>query len=555
MKKPGNIKIAFSLFKLVDSLLWAMLAAILLGTLGFFAAIGVNVFGALALAKILGLQSSLSYPALFALILGCGLGRGVLRYLEQYLNHYLAFSLLARLRDKVFEALRRLAPAKLLDQQQGDLLAVLTADIEALEVFYAHTLSPVAIALCVCAGVLVLQSIVAGTLMTLLLTGGFITIGILLPYLGSKVLFATAIEYRKHFAAFNAFLLDSIKGVREIILHQAGAKRKEEMSRRTGQLLSSSHQLSQKNGFLSALTQIILTGFYVFALWLAIKQYQSGLLSVGSVVLSLVIYYSSFGPVLALSALPGNLSQTFAAARRVLALLAQKPLVEPVVNGQDFAFKSLTVSDLTFGYQEHRVLDGINLTLAKGEILGLQGQSGCGKSTLLKLLLRFYQKQGGEIRYNGIEIEEINTSSLFENVSLFTQHTTLLNDTIANNLRLAKPDASEEEMEAACRKAAIHDFILSLDSRYESQVGLLGDRLSQGERQRIGLAQIFLRNTPVILLDEPTSNLDGLNEGIILKALVKEKANHAMILVSHKASTLKIADRIALLDGTGQLAL
>jgi ATP-binding cassette subfamily C protein len=260
--------------------------------------------------------------------------------------------------------------------------------------------------------------------------------------------------------------------------------------------------------------------------------------------------FGSFGPVIAISALPGNLTQTFASGDRVLNLLSEEPAVTPVKNGKKIEYNDLKVNNLSFSYDgETEVLKDICMHAEKGEIIGIVGESGCGKSTFLKLLLRFWQKSHGEITYNGVDIDNIDTDNLLDNVTMVSQVTYLFDETIEDNLRIANPHATQEEIEAACRMASVHDFILTLHDGYKTRVGALGDNLSAGEKQRIGLARAFLRGSELILLDEPTSNVDSINEGIILKALKEQKSKKSIILVSHRESTMAIADRIYRVDG------
>ena len=284
---------------------------------------------------------------------------------------------------------------------------------------------------------------------------------------------------------------------------------------------------------------------YVAALIVGIILVARDMLSVGRMIIGVVAVFGSFGPVIAISALPGNLTQTFASGDRVLKLLKEEPAVAPVHNGKSIEFKNLEVKDLSFSYDgETQVLNDICMQAKKGEIIGIVGESGCGKSTLLKLLLRFWQKDSGHINYNGIDIDQVDTDSLLDNVTMVSQTTYLFDETVEENLRIAKPNASNEEIEDACKLASVHDFILTLPDGYQTKVGALGDNLSAGEKQRIGLARAFLRGSELILLDEPTSNVDSINEGIILKALKEQKQKKSIILVSHRESTMAIADRI-----------
>ena len=534
-----------NLILLLGSLVYIMVVAVINGSLGFISAMGVTFFGAVAIAKAIGESIPVSYEALIILTISCGVIRGLLRFLEQYGNHYIAFKLLAVLRDKIFTSLQRLCPAKLESKQKGSIIAMITSDIETLEVFYAHTISPVCIAVIVSAVVLILVGLVSSWYLALIALIGYFLIGIIVPMIASDRLKASGVRYRTEFASFNAYFLDSIKGIKDIILHNADQARKTEVNRRSDILLDETKKMKQKITNAGAATEFIVSIIIIATLACGIALVAGDLLSAGRMVIGVVTIFGSFGPVIAISALPGNLTQTFASGDRVLDLLSEKPAVTPVKDGQIIDFEDLSVSDLSFSYDgQTEVLRDICMQAKKGEIIGITGESGCGKSTFLKLLLRFWQKDSGRIDYNGFDIDTVDTDSLLENVTMVSQTTYLFDETIENNLRIAKPDATMQEIENACKLASVHDFILTLPDGYQSRAGALGDNLSAGEKQRIGLARAFLRGSALILLDEPTSNVDSINEGIILKALKEQKHRKSIILVSHRASTMSIADRI-----------
>ena len=534
-----------NLILLLGSLVYIMVVAVINGSLGFISAMGVTFFGAVAIAKAIGESIPVSYEALIILTISCGVIRGLLRFLEQYGNHYIAFKLLAVLRDKIFTSLQRLCPAKLESKQKGSIIAMITSDIETLEVFYAHTISPVCIAVIVSAVVLILVGFVSSWYLALIALIGYFLIGIIVPMIASDRLKASGVRYRTEFASFNAYFLDSIKGIKDIILHNADQARKTEVNRRSDILLDETKKMKQKITNAGAATEFIVSIIIIATLACGIALVAGDLLSAGSMVIGVVTIFGSFGPVIAISALPGNLTQTFASGDRVLDLLSEKPAVTPVKDGQIIDFEDLSVSDLSFSYDgQTKVLRDICMQAKKGEIIGITGESGCGKSTFLKLLLRFWQKDSGRIDYNGFDIDTVDTDSLLDNVTMVSQTTYLFDETIENNLRIAKPDATMQEIENACKLTSVHDFILTLPDGYQSRAGALGDNLSAGEKQRIGLARAFLRGSALILLDEPTSNVDSINEGIILKALKEQKHRKSIILVSHRASTMSIADRI-----------
>lgn len=538
------------LILLLGSLIYIMVLAIINGSAGFLCAMGVTLMGAVGVAKALGESIALSYGTIIALAIGCGVLRGLLRYFEQYSNHYIAFRLLAVLRDKIFGALRTLCPAKLESRQKGAIIAMITSDIETLEVFYAHTISPICIAVIVSGIVAVFVGMVSSWYLALIALAGYLTVGVAVPLISSARLKESGVRYRAEFASFHAYFLDSIKGIKDIVLNRAGEAREKEVNERSELLLRETKKMKNDTAKAAAATELCVSLFIIAALAAGIALVVMDMLTVGRMIIGVVAVFGSFGPVIAITALPGNLTQTFASGDRVLNLLSEEPAVAPVQNGEKLVFNDLKVTDLSFSYDgQTQVLSEICMHAKKGEIIGIVGESGCGKSTFLKLLLRFWQKDHGEIAYNGVDIDEIDGDSLLDNVTMVSQATYLFDETIEENLRIAKPDATQEELEAACRQASVHDFILSLPDGYQTRAGAFGDHFSAGEKQRIGLARAFLRGSELILLDEPTSNVDSINEGMILKALKEQKKQKSMILVSHRESTMAIADRIYRVEG------
>lgn len=538
-------KIMARLIVLLGSLAYIMVIAVINGSLGFISAMGVTLMGAVGVAKALGENIALSYGWIMGLAVGFGVLRGALRYAEQYSNHYIAFRLLAVLRDKIFGALRVLCPAKLESKQKGAIIAMITSDIETLEVFYAHTISPICIAVVVSSAVFVFVGCVSSWYLALVAMCGYLAIGIVLPMITSKLLRSGGVGYRAEFSSFNAYFLDSIKGVKDIVLNNAESARLAEVDRRSDSLLDYTKKLKRKISTAAGLTEIFVSVFVILTLAVGVIMVVTDRLSVGAMIVGVVAVFGSFGPVIAISALPGNLTQTFASGDRVLKLLAEKPAVEPVEDGKPLDFERVETIDLSFGYDANeRVLKDVCMHAEKGEIVGIVGASGCGKSTLLKLLLRFWEKDSGSIEYNGVDVDEIDSAALTDNVTMVSQSTYLFDQSVADNLRIAKADATMDEMRQACRKASVDEFIMKLPDGYDTQVGALGDDLSAGEKQRIGLARAFLHDGKLILLDEPTSNVDSINEGIILKALKDSRRGKSIILVSHRESTMAIADRI-----------
>lgn len=548
--RRGGAVIMAKLLLLLGGLAYVMLLAVINGCTGYLAAMGITLFGAVGIAKVLGESIRLSYEVLVMLMLLCGVLRGVLRYMEQYGNHYIAFRLLAVLRDKIFGALSVLCPAKLEAKQKGAIIAMITSDIETLEVFYAHTVSPICIAILVSTCVVLFVGIGSHWWLAAVALAGYVTVGVVVPLISSVCLKEAGVRYREEFAGFQSYFLDSIKGMKDILFHNAGSKRKEEIERRSEVLLAETKRMKHDTTKASAITEFSVSFFILLTLAVGIWLVTKDMLTAGRMLMGVVAVFGSFGPVIAISALPGNLTQTFASGDRVLNLLSEEPAVTRVENEKDIRYEELTVKKLAFSYEEGReILKDICMHAKKGEIIGIAGESGCGKSTLLKLLLRFWKKGEGEILYNGIDIEQVNTDSLLENVTMVSQVTYLFDETIEENLRIAKPEAAWEEIEQACRMASVHDFILSLPEGYQTRVGMAGEGLSAGEKQRIGLARAFLRGSELILLDEPTSNVDSINEGIILNALKQQKNKKSIILVSHRESALSIADRIYRMEG------
>ena len=548
--RRSGAKIMASLILLLGSLSYIMVLAIINGSVGFFCAMGVTIFGAVGVAKALGEVVALSYGSIIALTIGCGVLRGILRYFEQYSNHYIAFRLLAVLRDKIFGALRTLCPAKLESKQKGSIIAMITSDIETLEVFYAHTISPICIAVLVSTAVFLFVGFVSSWYLALVALIGFLTIGIVVPLISSGKLKESGVKYRAEFASFSAYFLDSIKGIKDIVLNNAGREREKEVNKRSDGLLKETKKMKHNITRAGSAIELTVSVFVLITLAVGILLVRSDMLPLGRMIIGMVTVFSSFGPVIAVASLPGNLTQTFAGGDRVLNLLSEKPAVEEIVNGNDFDYTKLDVKDLSFSYDNQTdVLKNIKMHAEKGEIVGIVGESGCGKSTFLKLMLRFWERNDGEINYNDIDIDKINTNSLLKNVTMVSQSTYLFEETIEDNLRIAKSDATQEEIENACKMASVHDFIMTLPDGYKTQVGTLGDNFSAGEKQRIGLARAFLRGSELILLDEPTSNVDSINEGIILKALKEQKNKKSIILVSHRESTMAIADKVYKIDG------
>ena len=546
--KRNKTFLIVKLISLLGSFSFIVLLAIITGTIGFLSSISIMVFGALGIAKFLGASITLSYEAIIVLTIISGVARGLLRYLEQYFNHYIAFKLLQILRNKIFSKLRQLGPSSIEMKKKGNLISMLTSDIETIEVFYAHTISPIAIAFLVSIVIVVFIGLVSTWQIMLVVIFAFLTIGIILPIIYSKFMKRNGTKYREKLASFNSYFIDSIKGIKEIVIHANEKKREEKVNELSKDLTLITTNQKKRISLSIAITELIVSLFVLIGVIVGLFEFYNSSLSLEFLIVSIVTFMSSFGPVLALSNLPGNLSQTFASANRIFDLLEEEPTVKEIKNGVDFSFLNLEIKNLSFSYGGKRLLNQINLTAKKGEIVGIIGESGSGKTTLLNLILRFYKKDSGEILFNGNEIENINSSSLLNNVSLLSQNTYLFNETIYENLTLANENCKLNDVIDATRKANIYRHIMSIKDGFKSEVTMFGENFSSGEKQRLGLARCFLKQSKLILLDEPTSNVDSINEGLILSSILEAKKEAGVILVSHRESTMAIADRIYKLE-------
>lgn len=535
------------MLKLVKPLAGFMVLAVTLGTLGFLTAQFIPILGGYAVLNGLGLETGLSFRTIVIGLLCFAILRAVFRFSEQRTNHYIAFTLLAIVRDRVFKALRRLCPAKLEGRDKGDLISLLTSDVELLEVFYAHTISPICIAI-VTETIMCLYIGSYHPILGILALVSFLVVGTVLPVLISKRSGTLGDDLRGESGALSAHMLESIRGLDEILQYRGGEKRLGEITDKTNSLSDKQRVLNKLTGTNMALanTFIWLSDLAMFVVCLLL--YESGQVGFDGFLIPMIALMSSFGPVTALSALGTTLQSTVASGARVLAVIDEEPETEDIVGKEKIGFESAEAEKVSFAYDREAVLQDVSVRVDRDKIIGIVGPSGCGKSTLLKLFMRFWKVDQGEIRISGRNVEDISTADLRDMESYMTQETQLFKDTIANNIRIGKLDATDQEVEKACRKAAIHDFIMTLPKGYETEVGELGSTLSGGEKQRIGLARAFLHNAPFMLLDEPTSSLDSLNEAMILKALTESSENKTILLVSHRSSTMCIADRTLVMD-------
>lgn len=576
-KRRSALQIMGSLIGLVKPLLHIMLAAIILGTLGYLCAIFLTILaGQVIVHGLLTGVAGMIVPVdnmwlvftpvktIITVMIVIAVLRGILHYMEQYCNHFIAFKLLAIIRHKVFAALRKLCPAKLEGRDKGNLISIITTDIELLEVFYAHTISPIAIATLTS----IIMVIFIGRyhwLAGVLALAAYLIVGVAIPMWNGKRGSQKGMEFRTNFGELNSFVLDSLRGLDETIQYGQGEKRKEQMSERSKNLAGMQESLSKMEGSQRSFTNMVILlasfGMLALTIWL----YAKGEMGFEGILTCTIAMMGSFGPVVALSSLSNNLNQTLASGERVLSLLEETPLVEEIpgdvetsgAESMEYEFTGAEAENVTFAYKVNGsegdredglgrdnevILDNYSLKLQPGKIAGIHGASGSGKSTLLKLLMRFWDVQDGSVSVDGTDVRKIPTKHLRDMESYVTQETHLFHDSIANNIAIAKPEASREEIMEAAKKASIHDFITTLPKGYDTEVGELGDTLSGGEKQRIGIARAFLHECPLILLDEPTSNLDSLNEGIILKSLKESAKKKTVVLVSHRVSTMNVAD-------------
>lgn len=543
MKQRSGYKVMLSLIKLVKPLTLYMILAILMGLIGHLCASFITILGGYAILDVLNFNIGINLSTIFIIILLCALFRGVFRYIEQSCNHYIAFKLLALLRDKVFVALRKLCPAKLEGRDKGNLIAVITSDIELLEVFYAHTISPIVIAL-------LFSIIMIGFigsyhwLLGIIAFMAYLFIGLIIPLIISKLNGNDGLKFRTKSGNLSSFVLDSLRGLSEILQYNNSQKRLLDMDEYTDELIVEEEKMKINLGRNTAITNSIILIFDFLMLFISALLYQKNTIGFNGVLISTLALFSSFGPVIALANLGSTLQNTFAAGNRVLDILEEEPVVNEVTGNKEIEFLNAEAKDVTFSYDDEIILSNLSLKIPKNSITGIVGCSGSGKSTLLKLFMRFWDVKDGSIKISDEDVSKINTSNLRNMESFVSQETHLFHDSIKNNLLIAKLDASDEEIVEACKKAAIHDFILTLPKGYDTPVGELGDTLSSGQKQRIGLARAFLHNAPFMLLDEPTSNLDSLNEGTILKAINEEKEDRTIVLVSHRQSTMRIVDNV-----------
>lgn len=549
MERKSGFQIMKRLILELKPLTPFMIITIVMGVLGFLAAISIATFGAVAIGTLIGEVSFISFKASLIIMGVCAVLRGLLRYCEQLSGHYIAFKILVILRDKVFTALRRLAPAKLEGKGKGNLISLITSDIELLEVFYAHTVAPISIA--------ILTNLIIAIILFAInpwfgIVGAsfFLIVGFVIPYASSSSVKEEGVRYRNIFGESNSYILDSLRGLKEVLLFKNGEERLKTLNQNSKKLNDSLSKIKNHEGIIRAVTDFTIMIAILSFVAIAFSLYSVGTISFIKGIIAIVIIASSFGPVVALSNLSNNLLHTFACAERIFGLLDEKPYVEEVAGEYKIKENNIAYEDVSFTYpnREESVFENISVDIKKGEKVALIGESGIGKSTFIKLLMRFWDVSSGKINIENKNLKEIPTGNLRDNQILVSQETYLFNDSIEENIKIGNKEATREEVIEAAKKASIHEFIKTLPKAYETKVGELGGNLSSGEKQRIGLARAFLSNGEVLILDEPTSNLDTLNEGEILKAIKENCEDKTIILISHRKSTTAVCEKVYKLE-------
>ncbi len=553
-KRRSGLSIIFSLIKLLKPLRIPMFIAITMGTLSHVASFALGIFGLYAvLSSIKTLAPQLhelffgTYSAgtYFVILISAGILRGVFHYIEQFFNHLIAFKVLAIIRHKVFTAIRKLAPAKLESKNPGQLISLIMGDIELLEVFYAHTVSPIAIAF-LCSIILFIFYLKISIWAALLALASQIYMAIWLPLNTAKKTTQLSLEVRNQIGDLNGKFIDKIRGIRETIQYSDGDNSLQELDQITDDLLDKQWELKEIGAELSSNVEFKIILFGILQFLLSLFLLQRGMISMAGAATACMLTIGSFGPFVSIANLGAVLNNTFACGERVLSILEEEPIVEDVTNGINVANGDIELKNVDFIYNEggDKILEDFNLKINKGEVLGIMAESGRGKSTILKLIMRFWDVNQGEITFSNQNIKTINTHSIYDKINYMTQNTFLFTGSIKENMLIAKPDATDEEIYAALKRASIYDFVIGLQEGLDSFIGEDGLNFSGGERQRLGLARCFLADKDIFLLDEATSNLDSINEAIILKSIIENRQGKTVVIVSHRMSTLAVCDRI-----------
>ena len=548
MQSRSNARVIWRMLGLVRPLSGFMVISVLCGVAGFCCATFLPVLAVWeACSIVLRQEPPLSLGVCLGTLVLMALLRGILRYAEQICNHYIAFKLLAHIRSEIFASLRRLAPARLSGVDRGSLISTLTSDIELLEVFFAHTISPV----CIAALMLVVMVAFTGSFawqLGLVMLAAQLVVGAVVPIMVFRVSGNGGRVVRDRAAGLSTFVLDGLRGLTEVLQFDVGASRLRTLDERSRRLAGAQRALSAVGSTGSAAADAAIAAFSLAELLVGVNLHMAGVVDASAVAISAAAMLGSFGPAVALASLGSTLQGTLAAAHRVIDVLEEEPVVEEVSEGDTISFGGAAAKNASFSYGRKRILDNVTVEIPKGSIVGIAGKSGSGKSTLCRLMMRFWDVDRGQISISDQRIDTIRTDNLRDMEALVEQDTYLFHQSIRDNLLIAKPHAIQSELDAACRAASVYDFIMGLPEGYDAEVGELGDTLSGGERQRLGLARAFLHDAPLLILDEPTSNLDSLNEGIILCSLDRQRRKRTVLLVSHRASTMAVADRVYSMD-------
>ena len=528
-----------------------MAITISMGVIGFLAAIAIASFGAIAIGTLIGDITFISFTGAMGVMALAAVFRGFLRYAEQLSGHYIAFKILYILRDKIFAKLRKLAPAKLEGQEKGNLISLITSDIELLEVFYAHTIAPISIAI-ITNTIIAIILYMINPWFGLLSVVFFLIVGFVIPYASSSLGKEAGVAYRNMFGECNNYILDSLRGLKEVLLFKNGEERLKEINSKSHRINESLDKIKEHEGIIRAITDLTIMIAILTFVGLGFYQYSVGNLSFTWMLVGIVIIASSFGPVVALSNLSNTLLQTFACAERLFDLIDEEPHVEEVLEGHEISGDSISYEDVTFAYpnRKEKIFDSTSVNIEKGDKIALIGESGIGKSTFVKLMMRFWDVNEGKIKLDNINIKEVSTNSIRNTQTLVSQETYLFNESILDNIRIGNINATKDEVIKAAKMASIHDFIETLPKGYHTKVGELGGNLSSGEKQRIGLARAFLSDGNVLILDEPTSNLDTLNEGEILKSIKENCEDKTIVLISHRKSTTAVCNKTYKLENS-----
>lgn len=548
MQSRSNARVIWRMLGLVRPLSGFMVISVLCGVAGFCCATFLPVLAVWeACSIVLRQEPPLSLGVCLGTLALMALLRGILRYAEQICNHYIAFKLLAHIRSEVFASLRRLAPARLSGVDRGSLISTLTSDIELLEVFFAHTISPV----CIAALMLVVMVAFTGSFawqLGLVMLVAQLVVGAVVPIMVFRVSGNGGRVVRDRAAGLSTFVLDGLRGLTEVLQFDVGASRLRTLDERSRRLAGAQRAISAVGSTGSAAADAAIAAFSLAELLVGVNLHMAGVVDASAVAISAAAMLGSFGPAVALASLGSTLQGTLAAAHRVIDVLEEEPVVEEVSEGDTISFGGAAAKNASFSYGRKRILDNVTVEIPKGSIVGIAGKSGSGKSTLCRLMMRFWDVDRGQISISDQRIDTIRTDNLRDMEALVEQDTYLFHQSIRDNLLIAKPHAIQSELDAACRAASVYDFIMGLPEGYDAEVGELGDTLSGGERQRLGLARAFLHDAPLLILDEPTSNLDSLNEGIILRSLDRQRRKRTVLLVSHRASIMAVADRVYSMD-------